>query len=115
MIYLPKPGQCDPETLHAQIANLGFGPCCIEWLETELGFSFDRDLDLHELDILFDLVAAHDGSAAIAAREEREAQVRAIKESSAPLAESAREKRLRGEALTQSELAALMDFALFGA
>ena len=115
MIYFAKPQHADAETLHQQIDSLGFGPYAIEWLESELGFQFDRELDLHETEVLALVVSQHDGSAAIAAREERAAQVRAIKESSAPLSESAREKRLRGEALTQAELAALMDFALFGA
>lgn len=115
MISIPRPAHPDAVTLHEAVDHLLFGPYCIEWHETELVFRFDRELDLHEIEMLENVVNSHDGSAAIAAREEHAAQVQAIREASAPLAESARAKRLRGEALTQAELAALMDFALFGA
>lgn len=115
MIFLLTcPENLDPETLLAEVRSEIALPFSIE-VGSELVFRFEGEPTSDELTELGMIVASHDGSAAIAAREEREAQVRAIKEASAPLAESAREKRLRGEALTQSELAALMDYALFGA
>jgi len=114
MIYLPRPENSDAESLHAQIDALGIGPCCIEWLDDELGFRFDYDLGGLDFEALQNAVLAHDGSAAIAARVAQEEAIAAIRAAAEPLAANARAKRLAGEALTSEELAALVDVALFG-
>jgi hypothetical protein len=114
MIYLPRPKNCDAESLHAQIAALGFGSCCIEWRDDELGFRFDYDLGGLDFEALQNTVLAHDGSSVIAARAAQEAAIAVIRAVAEPLAANAREKRLAGEALTSEELAALVDVALFG-
>lgn len=115
MIYLPRPAKCDADSLHAQISALGFGACCIEWRDDELGFGFDCDLGVLDFEALQNAVLAHDGTLAIAAREEREAKIAAISAANSALVESAREKRLRGEQMTQPELAALIDLLMFPA
>lgn len=115
MIYLPRPVNCDADSLHAQISALGFGACCIEWRDDELGFGFDCDLGADDFESLQNVVAAHNGTLAIAAREEREAKIAAISAANTALVESAREKRLRGEQMTQPELAALIDLLMFPA
>jgi hypothetical protein len=115
MIYFPRPEFSDPDSLHAEVAALGFGPCVIEWGETELGFGFDRELTGEEESDLSFVVSRHDGSAAIAAREDEARRVAAIKAQNEALLASARAKRLAGVALSNAELSALADSVLFPA
>lgn len=113
MILLPRPEPVDGATLHAQVNALLFGGYSIEWLESELCFRFDRELTDSEIIELSSVVAAHDGTEAIRKREEEAAKIAAIQASNRALVESAREKRLSGQSLTQAELAALVDAVLF--
>jgi hypothetical protein len=115
VITLPKPAHCDPETLHAQVDSCAFGPYIIRWETAELQFEFDEELSAEQRAQLEAVVAAHDGSAAIAERAEREAKILAIQDANKALVESAREKRLRGEQMSQQELAALVDLLMFPA
>lgn len=113
MISLARPTHADHETLHAEVDVLGLGSYRIDWLEAELQFHFDRELSEAEYESLASVVAAHDGSEAIAKRQEEAAKIAAIQAANKALVESARAKRLAGQALTQAELAALVDGVLF--
>ena len=113
MISFGRDQNTDAETLHGQIDLLGFGPCRIEWTETNLACFFERELTTEQQAQLAAVVAAHDGSAAIAERAEREAKILAIQDANKALVESAKEKRLSGQQLTQAELSALVDAMLF--
>lgn len=113
MISLDRPVHADPDSLHAEVDALGLGSYRIDWMEAELQFHFDRELSEAESERLVAVVAAHDGSEAIAKREEEAAKVAAIQAANKALVESARAKRLAGQALTQAELAALVDAVLF--
>jgi ABC-type xylose transport system substrate-binding protein len=115
MISFSREQNTDAETLHGEIDLLGFGPCRIEWTETNLACFFERELTTEQQAQLAAVVAAHDGSAAIAERAEREAKILAIQDANKALVESAREKRLRGEQMSQQELAALVDLLMFPA
>lgn len=113
MIDAPKPLHCDAATLHAQIDGLRLGSYTIEWQTDVLTLRFDRELTTLETTLVEDVVRTHDGSMAIAERAEREAKIQAIQDANKALVESAREKRLRGEQMTQPELAALVDLLMF--
>jgi hypothetical protein len=112
MIKLTKPLYCDVDSFHVQVDLLGFGPYSILW-DDELTFRFDTELTAEQQMQLAAVVAAHDGTLAIAAREEREAKIAVIVSTNMALVESAREKRLLGEPLTPLELAALVDLLIF--
>jgi hypothetical protein len=114
MITFTKPLRCDVDSFHMQVDLLGFGPYSILW-DDELTFRFDTELTAEQQMQLAAVVAAHDGTLAIAAREEREAKIAEIVLTNMTLVESAREKRLRGEPLTPLELAALVDLLIFPA
>lgn len=113
MINLPRPANVDPDTLHAEVNALDLGPYSIQWHANELWFAFDNAPSAAQERALRGIVAAHDGSAAIAQREQEAAAIAAIHAANAALVESARAKRLAGIALTQAELAALVDSFLF--
>ena len=113
MIMLSKPICVDAETLHRSVDQLDLGPYCIRWHVSTLVFHFDRELTEAEEDSLRQVVADHDGSEAIAIREEQAAKIAAIQAANKALVESARAKRLAGLALSQAELAALVDAVLF--
>lgn len=115
MISFSREQNTDAETLHGEIDLLGFGPCRIEWTDANFVCVFERELTTEQQEQLAELVEAHDGSAAIAERAEREAKILVIQDANKALVESAREKRLRGQQLTQAELAALVDAMLFPA
>ena len=115
MISFGREQNTDAETLHGEIDLLGFGPCRIEWTDTNFVCVFERELTIEQQAQLAAVVAAHDGSAAIAERAEREAKILAIQDANKSLVESAREKRLRGEQMSQQELAALVDLLMFPA
>ena len=112
MITFKKPLHCDVDSFHGQVDLLGFGPYSILWND-ELAFRFDTELTAEQQMQLAAVVAAHDGTLAIASREEREAKIVAIVSTNMALVESAREKRLRGEQMTPLELAALVDLLIF--
>lgn len=115
MIFFSRDQNTDAETLHGEIDLLGFGPCRIEWTDTNFVCVFERELTTDQQAQLAELVEAHDGSAVIVERVEREAKIFAIQDANKALVESAREKRLCGQQLTQAELAALVDAMLFPA
>jgi len=111
-----RPPFTDSALLHQQIDALGFGnPYLITWADDELSIEFETPLVAAQQAQLEAVVAAHDGSAAIAERAEREAKILAIQDANKALVESAREKRLRGEQMSQQELAALVDLLMFPA
>lgn len=113
MIRLPRPAHADMDTLHAEVDVLGLGSYSIEWYASALCFRFDREPSSAAVARLADIVAAHDGSAIIAKREEEASKVAAIQTANAALLAVAKEKRLAGQALGQNELAALVDAVLF--
>jgi len=104
----------DAVLLHEQVDALRLAnPYCIEWGDVSFTFVFDNELTVEQMTALTAVVSAHDGAAATAHRAEREAKIAAIASANSVLVESAREKRLRGEQMTQPELAALIDLLLF--
>lgn len=113
MIPFPRRENIDLELLHQEVDVLALGPYSIEWHEHEIRFKFDREPTESEAAALAAIVAAHDGTEAIAKRQEEAAKIAAIQAANKALVESARAKRLAGIALTQAELAALADSFLF--
>ena len=114
IIRLPCPARLDPETVLAEVHAEIPLPFSVE-VDGQLVFRFDDELTTEQQAQLAAVVAAHDGSAAIAERAEREAKILAIQDANKALVESAREKRLRGEQMSQQELAALVDLLMFPA
>jgi hypothetical protein len=113
MIYLPRPANCEADSLHAQIAAVGLGTCGIEWQDDELGFRFDDELTAEQQARLSAVVAAHDGSTVIAERAEKKLRAEQLVADSQAIVDAARAKRLAGEPLTQQELAAIADIFMF--
>jgi hypothetical protein len=113
MIVVDRPAHTDPDTLHAEVDVLGLGPYRLEWHDDILAFVFDKELSDEEEAQLVAVVAAHDGSEAIAKRREEAEKIAAIQAANKALVESAKIKRLAGQALSQAELAALVDAVLF--
>lgn len=113
IIKTPRPTSADMPTLHAEIDVMRLGSYSIQWHDDELWLVFDDDLSATQERELRQVVTAHDGTAAIAQREQEAAQIAAIQAANAALLESARAKRLAGVALSQAELAALVDSFIF--
>ena len=113
MISFSREQNTDAETLHGEIDLLGFGPCRIEWTDTNFVCVFERELTTEQQEQLVATVAAHDGSAAIEERAEKKLRAEQIVASNQATVEAARAKRLAGESLTQQELAAIADLFMF--
>jgi len=109
------PAKLDVAQLHSELDALNLGPYCIEWLQDGMNISFECELSAKNEKQVASVVKSHDGSAAIAERAEREAKILAIQLANKALVESAKEKRLSGQQLTQAELSSLVDAMLFPA
>lgn len=100
--------------LHEQVDALRLAnPYRIEWGDVAFTFVFDAELTAEQTALLQSVVAVHDGIYRNDLRAERAAKVAVIQANNKLLVESAKEKRLRGEQMTQPELAALVDLLMF--
>jgi len=115
IITLDKPLNCNPLLLHAEIDALGIGPYKIEWLSDQIVVSFDQDIESADAESLEVVVDTHDASQSMQAAALEAEKIAAIQLANKALVESAKEKRLNGQQLTQAELAALVDAMLFPA
>jgi hypothetical protein len=109
---LPCPSHLDPETLLAEVHAEIPLPFSVE-ADEEIVFRFDDELTIEQQAQLAAVVAAHDGSAAIADRAAKKERSEQILADNQALVDQARAKRLAGETLTTQELAAIADLFMF--
>jgi hypothetical protein len=113
IITLDKPLNCNPLLLHAEIDALNIGPYKIEWLDEQVVVSFDHEIESSDAESLEIVVDTHDASQSLNAAALEAEKIAAIQLANKALVESAKEKRLSGQQLTQAELSALVDAMLF--
>lgn len=111
----PLPNCCQGEKLHREIDALKLGlPYRIEWLGQTIRIFFEGWISSLSRGAIEKVLDRHDATHELETHAAEQARKAAIEDESALLIEQARAKRMAGEPLDASELAAVVDRLLFG-